>query len=181
MVKADPDDHLVPVLCSVSSGSRAAFAEFYDRTSPRVCGLLMQMLGDQQVSEELARSVYREVWACAPQYKTENGSPTAWVITIAHRRAIEKIRSRPRHEAVRPSQEASGSAEEAHARNDGLRWSTTECRARRYLYQGYYRGWSQRQIAHRDGVTVALVRSSIKSAVLTARASQQSGPMSPES
>lgn len=91
MVKADPDDHLVAVLCSVSSGSRAAFAEFYDRTSPWACDLLMQMFGDQRVSDELARSVYREVWACAPEYKTENGSPTAWVIMIAHRRAIEKM------------------------------------------------------------------------------------------
>ena len=177
MVKADPDDHLVAVLCSVSSGSRAAFAEFYDRTSPWACDLLMQMFGDQRVSDELARAVYREVWACAPEYKTENGSPTAWVIMIAHRRAIEKIRSRPRREALWSSQEASGSAEEAHACKDGFSWSTGDCRARRYLYQGYYCGWTQRQIAHRDGVTVTLVRSSIKSAVLTARASQQCGLM----
>jgi len=70
-----------------------AFATFYDRTRARVFGLVTRVLRDPGYSEETTQDIYLQVWRSAESYDPSAGSPLAWLMTLAHRRAVDRVRS----------------------------------------------------------------------------------------
>jgi RNA polymerase sigma-70 factor (ECF subfamily) len=80
----------------VSRGDEAAFDAVYDRTSPAVFGLVRQVVRDPAQSEEVTQEVLIEVWRQASRFDASRGSPLSWVMTIAHRRAVDRVRSEER-------------------------------------------------------------------------------------
>ena len=70
-----------------------AFATFYDQTRARVFGLVTRVLRDPGYSEETTQDVYLQVWRTADNYNPAAGSPLAWLMTLAHRRAVDRVRS----------------------------------------------------------------------------------------
>jgi RNA polymerase sigma-70 factor (ECF subfamily) len=81
------------LLSRVARGDERAFAELYDLLSPRVYGLIRRVLRDPAQSEEVAQEVMVEVWRHAGRFDGARGSATAWVFTIAHRRAVDRVRA----------------------------------------------------------------------------------------
>ncbi|MGI5246497.1 sigma-70 family RNA polymerase sigma factor [Dactylosporangium sp. CA-139066] len=81
------------LLARVARGDERAFAELYDLVSARVYGLIRRVLRDPAQSEEVAQEVMVEVWRTAGRYDPARGSATAWVFTIAHRRAVDRVRA----------------------------------------------------------------------------------------
>ena len=70
-----------------------AFAAFYDDTRARVFGLVVRVLRDPGYSEETTQDIYLQVWRGAEGYNPSAGSPLAWLMTLAHRRAVDRVRS----------------------------------------------------------------------------------------
>lgn len=70
-----------------------AFATFYDGTRARVFGLVTRVLRDPGYSEETTQEVYLQVWRSAETYDPTAGSALAWLMTLAHRRAVDRVRS----------------------------------------------------------------------------------------
>ncbi|TPG35658.1 sigma-70 family RNA polymerase sigma factor [Mycolicibacterium hodleri] len=70
-----------------------AFATFYDLTRARVFGLVVRVLRDPGYSEETTQDVYLQVWRNAVGYNPSAGTPLAWLMTLAHRRAVDRVRS----------------------------------------------------------------------------------------
>jgi RNA polymerase sigma-70 factor, ECF subfamily len=70
-----------------------AFAAFYDATRARVFGLITRVLRDRGYSEETTQEVYLQVWRSAETYDPTAGSALAWLMTLAHRRAVDRVRS----------------------------------------------------------------------------------------
>ena len=70
-----------------------AFAAFYDLTRARVFGLVTRVLRDPGYSEETTQDVYLQVWRNAANYDLAAGSPLAWLMTVAHRRAVDRVRA----------------------------------------------------------------------------------------
>lgn len=70
-----------------------AFATFYDSTRARVYGLVTRVLRDQGYSEETTQDVYLQVWRTAGSFDPAAGSALAWLMTLAHRRAVDRVRS----------------------------------------------------------------------------------------
>ncbi len=70
-----------------------AFAAFYDLTRARVFGLVLRVLRDPGYSEETTQDVYLQVWRNATGYNPAVGTPLAWLMTLAHHRAVDRVRS----------------------------------------------------------------------------------------
>jgi RNA polymerase sigma-70 factor (ECF subfamily) len=106
MTEPDPGPRSVPgidprperaeidgLLRSVARGDDAAFARLYDLLSPRVFGLARRVLRDPAQAEEMAQEVLVEVWRNASRFDPQRGSGLSWVLTIAHRRTVDRVRS----------------------------------------------------------------------------------------
>jgi RNA polymerase sigma-70 factor (ECF subfamily) len=81
------------LLRAVARGDEAAFTQLYDLVAPRVYGLARRVLRDPALAEEVAQEVLVEVWRTASRFDPARGSATSWVFTIAHRRAVDRVRS----------------------------------------------------------------------------------------
>src|SRR5262249_10180583 len=81
------------LLRRVAAGDADAFAEFYDATRARVFGLVARVLLDSGYSEETTQDVYVQVWRSAASYDPRQGSAISWVMTLAHRRAVDRVRA----------------------------------------------------------------------------------------
>ncbi|MGV0813608.1 ECF RNA polymerase sigma factor SigK [Mycolicibacterium boenickei] len=77
----------------VARGDAEAFAGLYDATSARVYGLIIRILRDPGYSEETTQDVYAQVWRSAADYDPQQGSALAWLMTLAHRRAVDRVRA----------------------------------------------------------------------------------------
>ena len=98
-VAADPNAGRTPVarqqnlLERVASGDQLAFSELYDQISPRVFGLIKRLLRDHSQSEEVTQEVFLEIWQTAARFDPNKGAAATWILTMAHRRAVDRVRS----------------------------------------------------------------------------------------
>lgn len=92
-VPAGTGPDLAALLNRSARGDRAAFAELYDATARRVHGLVLRVVRDPAQAEEVTQEVYLETWRTASRYDAARGSAVAWLLTIAHRRAVDRVRS----------------------------------------------------------------------------------------
>ena len=90
---ADSVDHAGDLLRRVADGDQAAFARLYDMLSPRAFGLILRVLVDRSQSEEVLQEVFLEIWQSAARFAPNKGQGRSWVLTIAHRRAVDRVRS----------------------------------------------------------------------------------------
>lgn len=81
------------LLRAVARGDDAAFARLYDLIAPRVFGLARRVLRNPAQAEEMAQEVLVEVWRTASRFDPARGSGLSWVLTIAHRRTVDRVRS----------------------------------------------------------------------------------------
>lgn len=86
-------DHAAELLQRIAHGDQNAFARLYDMLSPRAFGLILRVLVDRSQSEEVLQEVFLEVWQSAGKFTPNRGQGRSWVLTIAHRRAVDRVRS----------------------------------------------------------------------------------------
>jgi len=77
----------------VAQGDQRAFSDLYDLVSPRVFGLIKRLLRDHAQSEEVTQEVFLEIWQTATRFDPNKGGATTWILTMAHRRAVDRVRS----------------------------------------------------------------------------------------
>ena len=88
---AAPD--LVELLRACGRGDETAFARLYDATASRVVGLAVRVVRDPAQAEEVAQEAFLEIWRTAGRFDPAKGSPLGWLLTIVHRKAVDRVRS----------------------------------------------------------------------------------------
>jgi len=88
---------LAGILSRAGRGDQAAFGELYDATSALVHGIVLKVVRDPSQAEEITQEVFVEIWRLAPRYESDRGSVKSWIATIAHRRAVDRVRSEQSH------------------------------------------------------------------------------------
>jgi RNA polymerase sigma-70 factor (ECF subfamily) len=81
------------LLQRVARGDDAAFTQLYDLVVRPVFGLVQRVVRDPAQSEEVVQEVMVELWRTATRYSPDRGSAMTWVMTLAHRRAVDRVRS----------------------------------------------------------------------------------------
>ena len=76
-----------------AEGDSEAFVGLYDATSSRVFGLALRILRDRAQAEEVAQDAYLDVWQQAARFDPARGSGFGWILTIVHRKAVDRVRS----------------------------------------------------------------------------------------
>ena len=80
------------LLTQVARGDEAAFAAVYDHLGSAVFGLARRVIRDPARAEEVAQEVFLQVWQTAARFDPERGRAKSWVMTLAHRRAVDAVR-----------------------------------------------------------------------------------------
>jgi RNA polymerase sigma-70 factor, ECF subfamily len=93
-VAAPSNDDL---LVRAGRGDREAFAMLYDQIAPVVYGLARRVVRDAQIAEDVAQETLVEIWRQAPRFDPSKGRAMSWVAVIAHRRAVDRVRSEQSH------------------------------------------------------------------------------------
>ncbi|MGW0786055.1 ECF RNA polymerase sigma factor SigK [Streptomyces sp. NPDC002913] len=81
------------LMVSAAEGDREAFAGVYDVTAGPVMGLVRRVLRDRAQSEEVTQDVLLEVWRTSGRFRPDRGSAMTWIMTLAHRRAVDRVRA----------------------------------------------------------------------------------------
>ena len=164
----------------VARGDRDAFAAVYDLTKSRVFGLVVRVLRDAGYSEETAQEIYLEVWRTASDYDPAKGSALAWLMTMAHRRAIDRVRAEQagsRREsrygaatAEPPSASAHDPVAESAIAGDERR-RVAECldaltdAQRQCIELAYYEGLTYSEVSQRLAANLSTIKSRIRDAL----------------
>lgn len=90
---AAPGDVLSDLLRRSARGDQQAFAQLYDATSSRMFGLALRVVRDPAQAEEVAQEAFLEVWRTSTRFDPDRGSAISWLMTICHRKAVDRVRS----------------------------------------------------------------------------------------
>ena len=170
---ADAVDHAGQLLLRVADGDQDAFARLYDMLSPRAFGLILRVLVDRSQSEEVLQEVFLEIWQSAARFAPNKGQGRSWVLTIAHRRAVDRVRSaqastdRDVRAGFRDMDVAhDGVAEEVELRIEGQRVSealaTLPDPQREAITLAYFGGYSQSEIAALVGAPLGTIKTRMR-------------------
>ncbi|MFJ9611606.1 ECF RNA polymerase sigma factor SigK [Kitasatospora sp. NPDC101176] len=88
----EPDPDLKPLVARVAKGDRDAYTQLYDALAVRAYNLVRRVLRDEAQSQEVTQEVMLDVWRSAARYEPDRGDVVPWVMTIAHRRAVDRVR-----------------------------------------------------------------------------------------
>ena len=163
-----------------AAGDLDAFARFYDLMAPRAHGLALRVLRDPGYAEETVQEVFLQVWKQAGDYRPSLGSVQSWVLTITHRRAVDRVRAESsatrRAEADAAAMAATGAAtvgdvaeqvteqitrDEDAARVRGCLETLTGPQ-RESIEMAYFSGLTYREVAYRLGAALPTVKSRIR-------------------
>jgi RNA polymerase sigma-70 factor (ECF subfamily) len=172
----DPSELLV----LVARGDRDAFAALYDVVSGPVLGLVTSVLRDPAQSEEVTQEVLVEVWRTAARFRPDRGSAMTWVMTLAHRRAVDRVRSAqsaadreqraalldrtPAYDEVSEQVEARLEREQVRRCVGGL----TELQ-REAVSLAYYRGLTYREVAELLALPLGTVKTRLRDGLIRLR------------
>nr|WP_309073057.1 ECF RNA polymerase sigma factor SigK [Paenarthrobacter sp.] len=173
----DLNSQLTGLLELVAAGDQQAFAEFYSLTSRRVFGMARRVLIDPDLSEDATQEVYIQVWQGAAKFDRAAGSPLAWLMTIAHRRAIDRVRAvqaatdrEARYGAASQDPDRDLVAEEADTNLEAEAVSrclgTLTDTQRESVRLAYYGGLTYREVAEHLGAAVPTIKSRIRDGLL---------------
>lgn len=179
---------LEPLLEAVADGDHEAFAALHAAVASEVYGVVSSVLRDPAQSAETAQEVLLEIWRFASRYERARGTALTWIMTIAHRRAVDRVRTeqtfRDRREQLgrdpaepltlgRPAPDADPVAQtlERHVQREQVRHALAQLseRQRTAITLAYYRGFSASEIAELLDAPLGTVKTRLRDGLMRLR------------
>ncbi|MET9129022.1 ECF RNA polymerase sigma factor SigK [Streptomyces antibioticus] len=175
------------LLARVAGGDQDAFSGVYDALSGTVMGLACRILRDAAQAEEVTQDVMVEVWRTAGRYDPDRGTAKAWVLTLAHRRAVDRVRSAQASadreqrsgvlEADRDFDEVAEAVQDRDEQRRLYRCLAELARRQRVpLVLAYYRGLTYVEVADALSTPEGTVKSRMRAGLRQLRACLEDGP-----
>ncbi|MDO8363658.1 MAG: ECF RNA polymerase sigma factor SigK [Actinomycetota bacterium] len=172
-------DSLARLLAAAGRGDQAAFGMLYDELAGLVHGIVLRVVRDPSQAEEVTQEVFVELWRLAPRYEESRGSVKSWTATLAHRRAIDRVRSE-QASRNRMERDAAGRPGEVESVGDIVETSLDNARVRRALGSltpsqreavelAYFGGHTYREVAVLLQVPEGTVKSRIRDGMIRLR------------
>jgi RNA polymerase sigma-70 factor, ECF subfamily len=163
---------LAIAMVRAGQGDQEAFAQVYDATSARVFGLIVRVLRDRDQAAEVSQEVYLEAWRQAGGFDPQRGSVPGWLLTLAHRKAVDRVRSvtrsqgRDQRYADQEPMEAPPSSEQVVAQDEQRRvrqaLTALPDAQREALTLAYFDGCTHQQVSARLGIPLGTVKTRIR-------------------
>lgn len=161
-------------------GDERAFARLYDATSSRLFGLVLRVVRDRAQAEEVTQEAFLEIWRSCARFDPGQGSALSWMMTIAHRKAVDRVRSaeasgrrEERYESTTQTRPYDATAEEAERSLDGQRVrraldSLTDTQ-RGAVELAYFGGYTHTEVASLLGVPLGTAKTRIRDGLIRLR------------
>jgi RNA polymerase sigma-70 factor (ECF subfamily) len=165
---------------AVGRGEPGAFDTLFRRLYRSVYRTALAVIRDPAQAEEVAQEVFMEVWRAAGQFDPAKGSAEAWVLTIARRRAIDRVRSAAsaasrdqHHSKIQASWDQVSEAVQDILDRERLRYSLDKLTGpqRQVITLAFYGGHTHTEVAAILGIAVGTVKSRIRTGLTRLRES----------
>ena len=173
-------DAITRLLLLTARGDEAAFRQLYDQVAGAVYGLVKRIVRNPAQSEGVAQEVLVEVWRLATRFDPERGTGKTWILTLAHRRAVDRVRSsqaatdrdtrygvanhEPDHDQV--SDEAQVRLEQRQVRR--ALGELTEVQ-RTAVELAYYKGFTHQQVAQTLDIPLGTAKTRLRDGLIHLR------------
>ncbi len=174
------NEELAELLKACSLGEEAAFAKLYDATAARLFGLVLRTVRDRAQAEEVTQDAYLDIWRNSSRFDPDRGSALSWLMTIGHRKAVDRVRSAEAarlrdaaYEALEQAPPFDQTIEEAHRNLDGQRVrraldALTETQ-RGALELAYFGGYTHREVAAMMNLPLGTAKTRIRDGLIRLR------------
>ena len=163
-----------------SRGDQEAFARLYDATSARVFGLAVRIIRDPAQAEEVAQEAYLEIWRTASRFDPAKGSAQAWMLTIVHRKSVDRVRSAEAstrrdttYELRNQTVDHDSTADAAHASLEARRvrnaMESLTAAQREALELAYFGGYTHTEVASMLDLPVGTAKTRIRDGLIRLR------------
>ncbi|CEA09771.1 ECF RNA polymerase sigma factor SigK [Arthrobacter saudimassiliensis] len=166
-------DGLEDLVRRSGQGDEAAFAALYDATSATVYGLAVRVTRSPELAAEVVQETYLMAWQQSARFDASRGSVPAWLCTLAHRRAVDRIRqtAREREREQTYEQRRAETPTDQTWQEVEQTMDTHEVRAglghltplqREAVALAYYQGFTHQEVARRLDVPLGTAKARIR-------------------
>ncbi len=170
-------DELIGLLAAISRGERPALAKLYTRTSAKLYGICLRLMGSEADAQDVLQDAYLTVWRNAARFDPAKASPITWLAVLTRNKAIDRLRQR---RGTEPVDAAAELADDAPSALDTIsqgqdRERLTRClealdeRARDMIRSAFFTGATYPELAQREGVPLGTMKSWIRRGLLNLR------------
>jgi len=168
------------LLARVAQGDQVAFGQLYDQMAPRVLGLVRRLLIDHAQSEEVTQEIFLEIWQSAARFDARLGGASTWIMTMTHRRAVDRIRASQagrdrdlrigiRDRAVEYDQVSETVEVRIENERVGRAMSRLTELQRQAVSLAYYGGYSQAEVAELLKIPLGTVKTRLRDGMIRLR------------
>ena len=164
------------LMAGIQSRSEPALAALYRRHTPLIRTIIGRVVNNDADVDDLLQEVFVEIWNRAERYEEAKGKALGWIVTMARRRAIDRVRRKQSYARAeeRMRESTFNSAQEMHPSADceAMNGDTVEifrrilatlpAAQREAVQLAYYAGLSQREIAHRTGIPLGTIKTRLE-------------------
>ena len=172
------------LMAGIKNRSDAALATLYRRHTPLLRTIIARVVNNDTDVDDLLQEVFVEIWNRVESYDETKGKALGWIVTLARRRAIDRVRRKQAYsraeERFRESTQATSEAMHPSTDREAMNGDTAEIfqrilttlppKQREAVQLAYYSGLSQRDIARRTGIPLGTIKTRLELAIRKLRA-----------